>query len=129
MKLKDFNRLQKIMQRTVSENDNEALSSIRAANRILAENSVDWERVFKRLVTVDIEAAEPTSSDIPKQAQEEKKARDAAVDERFKILLDALPEGRFRAFILDLQHQWEKQGWLSVEQRKAVFNAKVGGVR
>lgn len=128
MKAKDFTKLKKIMQRTVSENDNEALTSIRMANKIIEESGVTWERVFNHLVTVDIESVDAESA-VPKQAQAEKRERDTAVDEKFKKLLDALPEGRFRTFILDLNDQWEKSGYLSQNQRDALFNAKVGGSR
>lgn len=40
------------MMRTTSENDAEALASLRAANRLLASHHLTWDAVFARTVTV-----------------------------------------------------------------------------
>jgi hypothetical protein len=42
-------KLIKLMQLAQSDNDNEALSSLRAATRILREHNLDWERMFNAI--------------------------------------------------------------------------------
>ena len=66
MKLADFNRLKKTLERTFSENDHEALASLRAANRILQADSLTWERVLNRSINViaEFEAAHDDPSEI-----------------------------------------------------------------
>lgn len=62
MKLAEYGRLRKLMQMTTSDNDHEALASLRAANAILAAHELSWERVFSRTVTV-VNEFEPAPSD------------------------------------------------------------------
>lgn len=114
MKLADFNKLQKLMAMTASDNDGEALNALRAANAILKKYDITWERVFKRLVTVEIEEApsEPPSS----------AARDIALEAALDKALKS-SSGGFRDFLLSLQAQWHEKGWLSPAQREAVFKA------
>jgi hypothetical protein len=42
-------KLIKLMQLAQSDNDNEALSSLRAATKILREHNLDWERMFNAI--------------------------------------------------------------------------------
>jgi hypothetical protein len=42
-------KLIKLMQLAQSENDNEALSSLRAATKILRQHNLDWERMFNAI--------------------------------------------------------------------------------
>lgn len=55
MKRKDFERLRKIMDLSRSENDAEALASLRAANAIIERAGATWGRFFDRAVRVDVE--------------------------------------------------------------------------
>jgi hypothetical protein len=62
MTRKDFDLLKKIMDRTRSESDYEALASLRAANRLIEKNGVSWERFFERSVRVEVEQDPERSS-------------------------------------------------------------------
>jgi len=66
MNLADFNRLRAFMARTTSDADPEALTAIRMANRLLAENDLTWDKVFARTVKV-IDAIETATPDDPAQ--------------------------------------------------------------
>lgn len=57
MKRADFDRLRKFMKLTQSENDAEALSAIRMANRVIERAEVTWDRFFDRAVRVEVEDA------------------------------------------------------------------------
>lgn len=120
MKFADFQRLKKLMARTTSDNDAEALSSIRAANRLLdAAGSITWDRVLDRSVRV-IQAFEPdpeqAPSEIPKSAQITALFDDALAD-------DAKHSDSFKEFLESLHEQFERKGDLSPRQLNALTQA------
>lgn len=115
MKLTDFQRLQKFMQLTASENDAEALAAIRQANALLIRCGVNWERFFKRTVTLEIEnATEDGGASV---------SEDEELDIAFQKALDKVPSGNFRGVLLDIQAQWQERRFLSKRQKEVVFNA------
>lgn len=114
MKLKDFNTLKKIMARTTSDNDAEALESIRAANRLLASESLTWQRVLDKTVSVRHEI-----EDVPRDFDF---AGGVDINATFERALDKAT-GSFRDFLLSLQEQWEEKAWLSESQKDALFKA------
>src|SRR5512139_2014798 len=114
--LAQFTRLEKFMGLTMSEHDGESLAAIRQANKILVAYKITWQDVFKRLITIDVEEAEPQ----PKTQSSDQKEE---IDEAFRILRPALKPGGFRRFIEDLYEQWTENGWLSPAQRAALFKA------
>jgi len=122
MKLKDFELLKKLMNTTVSENDGEALNAIRMANNVLKRNAVDWDRVFARLVTIDIESAEEAGATPPPPTKTSTAdaERRAVIEKMFSTILDDVKEGSFRTFILDVQAKFRQYGSLTHGQYEAV---------
>ena len=114
MKLSDFNRLRKLMAMTFSDNDTEALTSVRAANRLLKDNGLTWQRVFDRTVRVENSVEEAIPSKGGYSGEE--------VDRMFE---DALSKagGGFRDFLLSLQATYDERGRLSEGQMDALVRA------
>lgn len=119
MKLKDFERLKKMMERTFSDNDPEALASIRAANRILAAEGLTWDRIFGRTVTVVNEVEEAPSQDIEERprARREEGTSDAA-----SLIAEAEQAQPRSDFVASVKAQFEEKGWISQRQRDALRN-------
>lgn len=115
MKLTDFNRLKKFMALTFSENDPEALSGLRQANKLLAAEGIDWNRVLDRMVTLEVEDAPSDPSPVNPDKDSIKKALQ-------KVLDDCQP-GSFRNMLLDYEAQFNERGTLSKRQMEVLFNA------
>lgn len=108
MKMKDFEKLKKMMERTFSENDHEALASIRAANRILAAEGLTWDRIFNRTVTVVNEVEEaPAPSPAPSSGKQE--------DEN--LIAEAEQRAPTNGFVHKMRAHWDEKGWFSKGQR------------
>jgi len=116
VKITDFKRLKKLMMMTLSDSDNEALMSLRQANKILTGYGIDWDRVLDKTVTVvnEVEEGPDDLSDYPAR---DKGRQDDEVDEAFTYL----GQGRTSSFIESLHDQWERKRWLSPAQRDALF--------
>lgn len=114
MKLADYKKLTKLMMLTSSENDNESLSALRAANAILKTYEIDWNRVFSRTVQV-INEFEP--------APEEEKPtnRSKQIDEAFETVLASDLKGSAATFIDSLYQQWNNNHFLSQLQHEALM--------
>ena len=118
MKLADFERLKSLMRMTASDNDNEALQAIRAANRLLMrDHGLTWDKVFARTVTVvsEIEAA-PPDIDAASDADDE-------LDRAFQRLVDTLRPSGFRDTVLSIHAQYQRNGSVSPRQREMIINA------
>ena len=118
MKLADFERLKKIMDRTASPEDGEALASVRAANRILAAEGLTWTRVLSRTVIV-VDEVEPAPR------RDDDKRPSGAADAISSILDEAERTASGKTtmdFIADLRRQHEEKGWLSPKQVAALEN-------
>lgn len=112
MKLSTFSTLKKLMQRTTSESDNECLSAIRAANRILASEGIDWDRVLSRTVTVinEVEEDPDASGMTPSDASLLEEAEHAANR-----------QGRgTQDFVASIREQFDEKGWISTKQRSSL---------
>lgn len=129
MKLKTFNLLVKFMELTFSENDNEALASLRMANKLLAADGITWERVFKRLVSIDVEAAEPDDAPVGlRQAQPRRQpatvASGTATQDYIKELFDVVYEKSLSDSAMDfvdsLHSQFLESKSLSPKQLEAL---------
>jgi len=143
MRRADFERLKKIMDRTRSENDHEALASLRAANRIIELSGVSWERFFERMVRIEVEENPETVEEhqrtMPAGRQsrepgvEENPERDAsrnavtrdhgaqAVKDRVEAAFRAIDaRGRASSFVESLREQWDEKGYLTPKQVKAL---------
>lgn len=135
MKLSEFNQLKKLMQRTTSDSDPEALTALRMANKVLARNGLGWERVFERLVTVepDIEVASDVEG--PREPSERLlhgRWTPAELEAALSQVLIAAENGSgWRTFLLDLEAQWRAKSWLSLSQCEAIMKglARMAGTR
>lgn len=129
MNLADFNKMKKCMDRTFSENDAEALASIRAANKLIAAqgDGLDWSKVLDRVIRLDVESSTAYDRD-PRDDRDDhvepsKEERDARVNEAFQTVLDDLKPGSFRDVIMSFNEQWTEKGFLSPKQREVLFKA------
>jgi len=52
VKQRDFQRLKKFMQMTLSDNETEVALGLKQANAILAREGLDWNRVLDRSIVV-----------------------------------------------------------------------------
>lgn len=114
MKLSDFNRLRKLMAMTFSDNDTEALTSVRAANKLLKDNGLTWQRVFDRTVRVEnsVEEAVPSKNGYSEED----------ITTMFESALSKA-DGGFRDFLLSLQARYDEKGRLSEGQMDALIRA------
>lgn len=121
MKLAAFNQLKKLMQMTKSDADQEALTAVRKANKILDEAGTDWDRVFGRLVTVEQEIEEapaaPTLRD-PTGAGRRRYLNDLLTD------VEASAAGDFVDFVTSLREQFDRTGSLSAGQVEALEKSR-----
>ncbi len=141
MRRADFERLKKIMDRTRSENDHEALASLRAANRIIEASGVSWERFFEKMVRIEVEENPETVEEhqrtMPAGRQqheveenpERATSRNAvtrdhgaeSVKNRIEAAFRAIDaRGRASSFVESLRTQWDEKGFLSPKQVKAL---------
>lgn len=118
MKLKDYEKLRKLMQQATSDNDHEALQALRMANAILKRYELDWDRVFNRVVTVvdEFEAA-------PDEGRSAHDAERDQVNAAFDVLDGTELRGSFADFIADLRKTWDSTKHLSIGQKDALFRA------
>ena len=112
----DFKRLKKLMMMTTSSMDGESAAAMRKANDLLKKYKMTWEELLDCSVTVkhvsDIEEA-------PREMSEEE-----MINEAFRIIDDGPTlTGSFAQFIESLRGQWEEKGWLSLNQRAALFKS------
>lgn len=115
--LTEYNKLVKMMGLTTSENDHEALAALRQANKVLEKGKLTWADVFNRLVSVDMEEAEP-------QPDTSAKGQSGDIERAFEIVKRGLRPGSFNDFISSLEEQWREKGYLSPAQREALFKAE-----
>lgn len=112
MNLKEFQQLKKLMAMTTSDSDYETVSAIRAANKLLAQHSLTWDKVFSRTVTV---ISELTGQPVD--------AADDDLEDTFQTALDSTPEGSFRDTLLDIYAKHGRGEPLSPRQRQVVEDA------
>lgn len=120
MKLKDFDKLKKFMQKTMSGTDAERLQAIDFANRVLNEYNLDWDRVFRKLVTVVAEVEESpedlSAGAIDPEAKE--------IDEAFNALEESGLHGSFAATVDSIRGQWTTKRFLTDAQKGVIFRAR-----
>lgn len=114
MTLKEFDRFRKLMALTTSDHDPEALAALRQANKVLSTNKITWDDVFKKLVSVEGEEA----PDEPSAARS-----GDGIEEAFVVVRKSLRPGSFADFIDSLEEQWHEKGYLTPNQREALFKA------
>ena len=128
MDTQDFAKLMKVMGMTTSAHDGEALSAIRAANKILVAHKLTWQDVFSGLIKV--EQPPPSRPSPPPRRpsphrydDDEEFTIDFDIDEAFETVRETLRPGGFADFIDSLEKQWDEKGSLSSKQRRALYNA------
>ena len=114
MKLDDFRKLKSMMDRTTSDNDHEALLSLRKANEILAKENLSWTRVLDRSVQI-IEPFE--------EAQGNEGLDNDDLEELFDKALSNSKPGDFQTMLEDIYSKWKRFGSLSPKQRSVVERA------
>ena len=118
MKLADFVKLKKFMELTFSTADNEALSAVRMANRILTSNGLTWERVLSRTVNVIAEVEEAPD------------AHDQGADtDLIEQAARKAERAGGSAFIRSVAEQFAEKGFITDRQRAAVRDYIDGGGR
>lgn len=126
MTVTEFRQLKKLMMLSTSDNDAEALASLRKATALLLTHGHTWEQCLDRVVKVINEVEDGAgygSGEISRQpAPRRTDDEDAEMDRLFEDALDGAA-GSFRDTLLDMQAQWERQRWLSARQRQVVRDA------
>jgi hypothetical protein len=116
MKMATFNKLKKMLSLTVTENDHEALAAIRAANRIIVEEGITWERVLNRTINVIAEVETD-----PEQQRPATNGEAPAVRREIDDLLDKAEDRKpDNEFVASLREQWDRKRWLSERQIDAL---------
>lgn len=120
MKVTDFNLLKKLMGMTQSDNDQEALTAIRKANAILVVNKVNWDAVFSRLVSVDVESVEQFTDKMSTASEDVNKAGRSLYIHNLLSEAAENARGTFIDFVASLTEQFEARGTLSAGQIDAL---------
>lgn len=114
LSLKEFQQLKAFMARSASDSDAEALTAIRMANRLLAQHSLTWDKIFSRTVTVISElTGEPIAVG---------QADGDDFESTFEKALSSA-SGSFRDLLLDIHAKYQRGEALSPRQRQVVENA------
>lgn len=121
MPMGEFKKLTKLMMMTNSENDQEALTAIRGANKILAKHNYDWNATFGRLVKVEGEM--PVEIEEAPDEKREASILRSRVNNAFATIEESDPRGDFADFIASLKDQWDKRGRLTENQLSALFRS------
>lgn len=106
MTLTDFNQFKKLMTLTISDNEAEALASIRAANKLITRNGLTWVMVLDRVCKV-VEDITPVGDP----------------DDDFRDSLEIAVRsstGETHRAMLSIQENWEEKGYVSPRQRAYV---------
>ena len=121
MKIAAFRKLQKIMEQTFSPNDNVALEGIRAANRILAEDNLTWERILNKTVNIVAEV-EPAPEEEQYRPSAPKHVKDEGIESVLLLAEEAAERQspKTQDFVASIRAQWEAKRWLSDRQMKAL---------
>lgn len=114
MKLDDFRRFKGMMERTTSDNDHEALASMRAANRLLVREGLTWTRVLDRSVSINL----PFETAADAHGEPDRDEMEALFEQAMEGA-----NGEFRDVLESIHEQWERKHWLSPKQRQVVEDA------
>jgi len=125
MKIEQFRLLKKFMMMTMSGSETETAMALRKANDIVREAGTDWNHILDRVVKVELEiesaeVAEGRSAD-PGTEAARKGARAKLVNDAFKTIEESDPRGDAADFIASLKDQWDRRGFLSDLQMKALL--------
>lgn len=110
----EFRRFKKIMERTTSPVDAEALASIRAANAIVAASGSTWTQILDRVVKVQLP--------VPEEARTAEEDRDH-VEALFDVALNSRNSASFQETLEDIYERWQAGARLTEAQRNLVERA------
>jgi hypothetical protein len=129
----EYAQLRKCMARTTSDNDAEALASIRRANVLLTQHSLTWDKVFDRVVRVvdPMEFVEESLTAHPASGSSQRRGGlsgnpPRTGDEDWERLFDlamSSATGSFLETLESIYDQWQEKGWMSERQKEVVRNA------
>lgn len=105
----DLEKLVKLMMRTTSPNDFEALVSIRMANTMLRENNINWEDFIAQKTVV-----------INEVVQKVQKKDDAEIEEMLEMCLKHVKSISSKKFIESLSEFYWDNGKLTERQKEAL---------
>ncbi|PYF04984.1 hypothetical protein BJ122_102210 [Rhodopseudomonas faecalis] len=118
----DRTRLIKLMMLTTSSNDNEALSALRMANRMLADASLAWSEVLgsgrqpQRAADPPRRQPPPPPPSQRRQQAKRNDADDGDADD-IEAMFEELTTAEFaNSFIESLHRQWKERGRLTAKQ-------------
>lgn len=109
MSVDNFRRLKKLLTLATSDNDGEALSSFRAATKLVASAGFTWEMVLDRVCVVINEVEPAPGGDDDLAASFDLALRGAS--------------GTFRQTLESIREQYEARGFISPRQRAVVEDA------
>ena len=127
----------KLMMMTTSKNDAEALVALRKANKILADANVNWEELLDAAkpdqsfrVPPSKRRPEPSWEDTGEEIKTGGSGRRYSNEQEINILFERvfeknLTEG-FQAFVESVHLWWERRGFLTEGQYKAIKRAAEG---
>ncbi len=104
----ELDKLVKLMMRTTSPNDFEALVSIRMANKMLMDSNINWEDFIAQKTVV-----------INEVVQKVQKKDDAEIEEMLEMCLKHVT-GPSKKFIESINEFYWDKGRLSVRQKEAL---------
>jgi hypothetical protein len=120
LSIREYERLQKLMEMTASDNDNELIQAMRAANKLLNQHGYTWRAVFRRVVRVVQEFEPDDGEPAPDRFRRED---DEEIANAFRVALDDTRPGSFRDTLLSIQAKYETTGRLTERQREVVMDA------
>ena len=122
-----FDTFLKVMEMTTSSHDNEALTALRKANSLLAEQNVTWTELLRAKVKFRRTTAEERTDKAYRDHAERKAHHvgpDEELDAMFQDLVESIPaESTFREVVLDVLAWWEEKGFLTARQYEMIRNA------
>lgn len=110
----DFELLKKVMGMTGSDQDGEALSAVRTANKILKSHKKNWEDVFNSKIFV----VQPPRPVEPKTKRGDPELEKAFIDLLFRINKTST----FYKFVQNMQKVWLERGSLTPRQRNSIVS-------
>ncbi len=113
--------LKKVMGLTASDADGEALAAIRRANAIMKKHSVSWADFFERTVGV----AGATISNLTDELRPSSETDLTTMIQNAFDELRGVDLGPFREFMDSIEKQFDKDKYLSPDQRKPLVNAVI----
>jgi len=114
MKLADFARFKKFMELTMSDNEGEALSALRMANKLIKSEGLTWTRVLDRSIQI-----------VP-QFEDKNESEHGVTEDELEAMFEAVLDesnGSFRDVVQSIYSQWKERGFITPRQREVIVAA------